>query len=888
MQGTEKKIGIVIIAREDNIQNIETTINNLNGNGCTNKDYIIAIKNSSENIKKFCIEKEINSFVYKNEEDIYYDILDKFNFDYISFINEGDTYSPNFKEKLINHLNNTIDNIIVCPIKYIDGNYLLNKNIAKFSEIDIEKNPEKIWIHLNSVFINSKLLKKIQKSTEQRLKYYIDKNLLSKLFLLNGGYEIVHNINLISPIRLEDSPESKIEDYDIDWYNNVFNNIEDISSYSENKFHCVLQFQQYLYVYMIKNIINENVNLKNKHILNESKKNEFFQKVKKVLQDIDDEIIMKTLGNKLVNYYLLRLKYGLQDSKFEYRIFDNRIHVVNKENMIFSASNTKIKILLMDYSDGNLIITANFPFPFDEDKLKIYVQYLDKKIYAQKNYLYSDYKIFGETIYSNYTFDIKIPLKESNQKQYVKFFLEVDETNAELDINFNKPLSRLSNLKYSYWNCGNFTLNYRNKSILIMKNNRLRHIKRELKYIISLLRSKKVEARKAGRLRILYNITKPFFKNEIWLFEDKIYKGGDNGEYLYTYASKQKDGIKKYYILKKDCIDAERFKKEHKKFVVYGTLHHKLLFLNSNIVFETHNNLTKHHGFDELIERYFRDLFNSYNVCIQHGLTVQYIPHLTNRINDNLRQFFLASTIEKKNMESKEYAYDGYNDILKITGSPRYDGLKNNDKRKILITPSWRNYLASPILNIQEKRSHNSNFSKSKYFEIYNNLINNRKLIDTANKYGYKIIYLLHPCTSPQIDDYEKNESVELIASTDELNYEKILTESSLMVTDYSGVQFDFAYMYKPIVYFHSDELPPSYEEGEYKYETMALGEIVKEQDKLVELLCEYMKDECKIKEEYKERIDKFFKYHDFNNCKRIYNEMISIRREDMNDQNNK
>ena len=52
----------------------------------------------------------------------------------------------------------------------------------------------------------------------------------------------------------------------------------------------------------------------------------------------------------------------------------------------------------------------------------------------------------------------------------------------------------------------------------------------------------------------------------------------------------------------------------------------------------------------------------------------------------------------------------------------------------------------------------------------------------------------MHPVVSSQIDDYEKNENISIIQAT-EVNYEKILTESSLMVTDYSGVQFDFAYM---------------------------------------------------------------------------------------------
>lgn len=872
MQKEDVRIKIVIICENENLDNLKLTINNLKNDGCANEEYIVTCKENSLE-KNFCKDNNINCFIYQNEEDIYYEIPKKLKFDYISFINSGDKYSANFKTKLLQVLKKDLNNIFICPIKYYgEQNYTLNRIINRKIEVDIEKNPEKIWIHLNSAFISKKLLSLVEKSD---IKYYVSTNLLVKLILLNGGYKVIHAINLFSTKKLEDSAESKAEDYDLIWYRNVFKNINDLFEFSRGKYKLILDFIKYISVYSIKNVINENVNMKNKHILKNDKLTEFYEDTKEVLKNIDDEIIMKTQGNKLINYYLLRLKYGYLEKDIEYREFENRIHVINNNKMIFNASDTKIKILLMDYVDGILSITATYPFPFDEKKLKIYAEYMDKKIYAEKNYLYSEYKAFGKKLYENYTFDIKIPLKKSNQKQYIKFFVESNKSIVELDINFNKPLSRLSDLKYAYWNCGDFTLNYRQKGILVMKNTKLRQLKREIKYIQSLLDSKEKEARRSGRLRIIYNLTKPLFKKQIWLFEDKIYKGGDNGEYLYTYASKQKDGIKKYYILKKDCIDAKRFKKEHKKFVEFGTLKHRLLFLNSNIVFQTHTNVTKQHGFDETIEKYFRDLYNSYNVCIQHGLTVQHIPHLTSRISDNLKQFFLAAPIEKKNMENKEYGYSGYEDILKITGSPRYDGLKNNDKKIILITPTWRSYLALPSPGYGQSRIHNDEFKKSDYFKIYNSLINNKKLINTASKYGYKIIYLLHPCTSSQINDYDKNENVELIAATDKMNYEEILTKSSLMVTDYSGVQFDFAYMYKPIIYFHPDELPPSHDEGEYKYETMALGEIVKTSEELVEKLCSYIQNECTLKEKYKKRIDNFFKYHDHNNCERIYKEIL-------------
>ena len=45
------------------------------------------------------------------------------------------------------------------------------------------------------------------------------------------------------------------------------------------------------------------------------------------------------------------------------------------------------------------------------------------------------------------------------------------------------------------------------------------------------------EAKYALRLRALYFLTRPFFrKKRIWVSFDKLYKAGDNGEYMYQYG----------------------------------------------------------------------------------------------------------------------------------------------------------------------------------------------------------------------------------------------------------------------------------------------------------------------------------------------------------------
>jgi CDP-glycerol glycerophosphotransferase (TagB/SpsB family) len=95
------------------------------------------------------------------------------------------------------------------------------------------------------------------------------------------------------------------------------------------------------------------------------------------------------------------------------------------------------------------------------------------------------------------------------------------------------------------------------------------------------------------------------------------------------------------------------------------------------------------------------------------------------------------------------------------------------------------------------------------------------------------------------------------------------------MVTDFSGVQYDFAYMGKPVVYFHPDEIPSQYGHGAMDYQTMGFGEVATTVDALVELLCGYMRRDCEIAEVYRSRIETFFEYRDDRNCARILSDLV-------------
>ena len=506
----------------------------------------------------------------------------------------------------------------------------------------------------------------------------------------------------------------------------------------------------------------------------------------------------------------------------------------------------------------------------------------DKKYIVEDTDAYSLTKYFGVPGYRRLTYHLEIPLDENKKMQRITFYAKIQGEEFQMKISFANHWAKLSKSpRYSYWRFNKYLCHHANNGINIKLATKTNVLKREIQFQLNLIRNHKKKDFKALGFRWLYLITHPYFKKQkIWLMLDKLYKGGDSCEYLYRYCANFEDGITKYYLINENTIDYKNLVKDGYKPLKNGSLKHKLVFVNADIVLITNSHLFPFNGYNKGTSKYIRGLCNFGSMCLQHGLSVQKCAIAQRRIIDNTMMYFLASKFEYDNLSKHAYGYKGF-DILKLTGIGRYDGLKNNDKKQILLSPTWRMYNALPVTTSEgEQRGYNPEFKNSLYFHVYNDLINNEKLIACAKKYGYKIKFLLHPILSSQKDDFTPNSELEVIPSVGDLSYEKILTESSLMVTDYSGVQFDFAYMRKPIVYFHPEVLPPHYDDGIFFYDSMGFGEICTKSDQLVDVLCDYMRKGCNMKDMYRERADNFYVYNDHNNCERIYKEIMKYQKQ--------
>lgn len=664
--------------------------------------------------------------------------------------------------------------------------------------------------------------------------------------------------------------------------------------YYVQKYGCLPEFVQTHLLFQIYIRFLNNQNQKNYHIFKEEELDDYFETCGEVLKYIKDDLLIKRSDSKprlkiteAMSENFLQLKYG-KNLKRTYRI----VQVKGKHTLTMGIEGgmsdlplyPKLRLDLMEEVKDGVALDIAAPGYVSKDHVPLTMLLNGKPMEVKETVRYADFQFFGRTVYRERTWRVIITQQMLGRENLVEAVLleeKEPQNKVTLSIVTKRYPSKITHLlPYSYWTFRTYLVCFKTENrekagdpcgILIRKAGLFQKIWQEIHFLKEIRLGERKD-KWMFRLRLRYWLNYPkLHKKNIWITFDKLYKGGDCGEYFYKYMCSRKDtDVVPGYVINEGTQDQKRLVEEGYQPLIRGTMKQKMNFLYAKIIFGTHVGIPGVNGFNDKKIIYIQDRLRFTNMCIQHGLSVQDLSYDANRVFNNNKRYYCASHYEVENLRQPKYGYEDP-EAIKLTGIPRYDGLVNQDQRQILITPTWRKYIAMPAV-MGSARPYNPDFKHTDYFKIYNSLISDPRLIDTAARTGYKLIYLLHPITSAQIGDYSKSEQVEILQGTT-VNYEKILTESSLMVTDYSGVQFDFAYMRKPVVYYHPPKLPPHYVEGGFFYDTQGFGEICTEHEELVNVLCEYMERECRLKPFYQKRQDDFFAFDDHKSCERIFND---------------
>ncbi|QWC22606.1 CDP-glycerol glycerophosphotransferase family protein [Bacillus haikouensis] len=350
---------------------------------------------------------------------------------------------------------------------------------------------------------------------------------------------------------------------------------------------------------------------------------------------------------------------------------------------------------------------------------------------------------------------------------------------------------------------------------------------------------------------------------DVWIVGERPYKAQDTGYHFFKYMRENHPDKNVYYVIDKDSP-------ERKNVEPYGnviTFKSKEHVWNSLIATKV---ISSHHPdylYPVRTPRFKRKV-KATKVFLQHGVmgTKNMVANYGKKSAGFNTDLFLVSSDSEKEMIVNDFGY--HPKEVFVTGLSRFDSLLKEDiplKNQILIIPTWRDWI-----------NNEESFLESEYYDRYRELVYHPDLHAFAERNDMEIVFCLHP-NMQTFTKYFTDAPVKLISQGD-VDVQRLLKESALMITDYSSVGFDFSFLNKPIIYYQFDRnrfigKRPSH----LDLDNDLPGTIVKDSDQLLQALYDYEIKSFAMHPEHQERSRKFLKYKDLRSSERIYHVINTV-----------
>ena len=354
-------------------------------------------------------------------------------------------------------------------------------------------------------------------------------------------------------------------------------------------------------------------------------------------------------------------------------------------------------------------------------------------------------------------------------------------------------------------------------------------------------------------------------RKNIWLFSERPGEARDNAYVLYKHVKENTNKKNIYYVIDVRSDDVNLIKRIG-GMIKYDSFKHYIYYLASYIHISAHvdsdspnsrvSNFLEVHGF-----------LKNKRVFLQHGITKDKISF--GYYSVCRADLFICGAKKEYEFCKKEFGFPEGN--VQLLGFPRFDNLWDyTTKRQILLMPTWRAWLAN-----KSKES----FLKSEYYKKYNELLNDKNLLSILEEKKLYLCFLPHSDMKNYVNCFNiENQRVKIMNFSD-IQVQKILKESAMLITDYSSVAFDFAYMNKPLVYYHFDYdeyRKNQHPEGYFKYADDGFGPVSTNSKSI----CGYINtvsDSFKNPQKYEKRVHDFFDLKDRDNCERVYEKIKEL-----------
>lgn len=357
-----------------------------------------------------------------------------------------------------------------------------------------------------------------------------------------------------------------------------------------------------------------------------------------------------------------------------------------------------------------------------------------------------------------------------------------------------------------------------------------------------------------------------------WLVCEKPNEARDNGYYFFKYCMQEKKNRRVFYVIDKNSYDLEKLKHYQDNLICTNSFKHCLFYFRSSKLISSQS--LPFPFSERLCKKVFKVKEQKY-YWLQHGITKDRLnPRDMSREYKEYSFVSCASPFEA-NFFCEAFGYDEQSAIN--TGFCRFDGLEDlsNSKKQILIMPTFRKWLATAAVTSNPTANEEQKFKQSSYYIFYRDLLSK---ISSCKEFVEKdICFVFYQHYAFQTYSYlfkDLESSNLIIADCKKYDVQQLMKESRVLITDYSSVLFDFAYMNKPEIYcqFDKEEYRSShYKEGYFSYERDGFGKCSYSVEDTLLCLKNIIACDFVLEDEYKSKIKTFFENTDKNCCQRVY-----------------
>lgn len=789
---------------------------------------------------------------------------------YISFLDSDDKLSPDTLSEVYDFFEKHQDEIDVISIKLItfdayESPHPLNFKYEQSHVIDINQEPDFVQLSGGSAFVKTAALE--GRSFDTKLVVTEDAKLLTEIILDKQAYGVLSEPVYWYRKRQEANSAISGSQKNKKWYlESPEFAYQAMMDHSQQKLGLVHRYVQNLVMYDLQWRFRQ----VHQSTLTAKELDQYKNKLYSLLKFIDDDIILAQrnltseyklfiLGKKHeVDIIQQATRRGLAYYFESHKLYDFEKNKPALMVEFFEAHNGRVTI--EGYVNGFLFNSVKLGF---EAAGKQYEPQAVIQPHKQKKFL-------GELVYGRNCFKVEVPFKAGSR---IRAYLQVGDSQVDLPI-ITKRFSGFSwGAKLSYRVISNLIVVKTARSFKVEAYSWQLHLKRELKFLHNLSRQKQW-----GLVleRLLYRVYRLVVRRKIWLISDRTNAAGDNGEAFFRYINERNPAdIKPFFVISPKSSDYRRLQR-YGKVISRRHLLYKMRFLAADKVISSHAEDYVINAFGRKL-KYINDLLGFDFVFLQHGIICNDLSAWLNRYNKNIDLFITSSNSEYRSILSPRYGYD--KSAVKLTGLARYDYLDNDPQAKLIIAPTWRQSLVGHASRTNGLREHHHEFKQSDYFKFYQRLIQDDRLIKAMAKHHMTAEFYLHPSFAAQVKDFQPGKR--FVVKDIPYDYKTAFKEGSVLVTDYSSVAFDFAYLKKPVIYSQFDQevfysstvLDPGY----FSYEDDGFGPVVKDYESTVDQIIQSIDGNCQMAVKYRKRVDSFFAFNDGNNNHRIYKEIQSL-----------